>query len=103
MVPIGASSRRVKSCSGRPGWVTLGSALFCSETEEEPILSFIISSLNLCLISSAALLVNVSRTTSPGRSPGWFSGATVSEEGEIRIPPLSGGGLSGTGSILVAL
>ena len=97
---MGASSNRVKSCSDKLE-LTLGSAL--PEMLEDPVFSLDISSLSLCLISSAALFVNVSSTTSPGRSPGWSLGSTVSAEGARSVPREIGRGLSGTGRILVAL
>ncbi len=101
IVPIGASSSKVSNCSDRPECVTLGSVL--PEELDDPVFNFEISSLNLCLISSAALLVKVSNTTSPGSNPGWSFGSTVSEEGDRSVPPEIGRGLSGIGRILVAL
>ena len=58
---------------------------------------------SLSFISSAALLVNVSRTTSLGRRPSQSWRLVLSEAGAVTIPPPMLGALAGFGRIRVAL
>ena len=67
MVPIGASSSSIISCSLSASERSLGSA--SGVDPSEPVESFFILSRNRRFISSAARFVKVRSTTSPGSSP----------------------------------
>ncbi len=103
MVPMGASSIRVCRVSTFPLLAILGSprlelpSLIGPECNSES--SFRIFSFR----SSAALFVNVKRTTSPGSRPPQELGSILSEVGEVTMPPYNFEGRLGVGSIRVAL
>ncbi len=103
IVPIGASSNRVSSCSPNPESLILGSLLPVSSEPVGPGFNPAISFLSLSRISSAARLVKVNRTTSPGSRPPHSLRSILSEDGAVIMPPGSLAGRSGVGSILVAL
>ena len=100
MVPIGASSRSIVSCSLSASERSLGSE-FCS-LSLVPTLRLDILSLKRVLISLAAAFVNVRRTTSPGNRPFQRVGSVISVFDERILPRGAILGRSGWGSISVA-
>ena len=103
IVPIGASSSSVSSCSPNPLCLILGSLRRVPSSPVGPGCRRAMLRRSLSLISSAARLVNVSSTTSPGRRPPHSLRSTRSEAGATIAPPCSLDGRSGLGSRRVAL
>ena len=103
IVPIGASSSSVSNCSLNPWCLILGSVRFIPSSPIGPGFNLEILLRNLSRISSEARLVKVKSTTSPGNKPPHFCKSIVSETGDRSNPPSNLDGLSGAGSILVAL
>ena len=103
MVPIGASSSNVRSCSLNPLCLILGSLRQVPSSPMGPGRSRAMLRRSLSLISSAARLVKVSSTTSPGSKPPHSLRSMRSAAGAAIIPPCNLDGRSGLGSSRVAL
>ena len=101
MVPIGASSSSIINCSLSASERSLGSA--SGVEPSEPVESCFILSRSLPFISSAARFVNVSSTTSPGSRPSHSLGSVSSFVSFLTLLSDILRGLSGIGSISVAL
>ena len=102
MVPIGASSSSVSSCSPKPSCLIRGSVRWVPSSPVGPGRSRATLRRRRSLISSAARLVKVSSTTSPGSMPPHSRRSMRSEAGARIIPPCSLDGRSGWGRSLVA-